>query len=472
MFHKISLSMFIDPQRVEIPLDDPKAASDFSAFMVPEEESDETAQGTDIAEEISAEIALPAGFVPITANDQWFPIQTGDPRHEAPLEPGERVAARSVFLQAYEIPENGENSKNGERSEASIPDLDVPTAPPRVPSSGDVAKLVAQAEPPNGLFPADSTAELIVAGRTILASNAGQITDSVPEAISTSHSVINIQKDPGENVRLLETPASPRDPPFTSPGNARDEIYAKPGVTSADNPTRQPTLVDSVWVTREKLDLPDLLSTEATVDAPVTSGNNAEFSNAERHPELQTRVPNLTAFPPIQETDPFLDLSATPLQPVEKIGLRFDYVSVAPSIQPPVPRTAQALPALATQLAQHTTAAKSGGVDVLLSPEELGKVRFEIVQTNDMIRIMLSAERPETMDLFRRHSEQLLQEFRQSGFTGTSLSFGQWSQQEKPEQSRHVYAQADLIPTEGLTPDTLIPVTPIYIEGQGLNLRL
>ncbi|PJF09889.1 flagellar hook-length control protein FliK [Pseudorhodobacter sp. MZDSW-24AT] len=67
-------------------------------------------------------------------------------------------------------------------------------------------------------------------------------------------------------------------------------------------------------------------------------------------------------------------------------------------------------------------------VELSLSPEELGKLRFDIVAHGDRLSVMVFAERPEALDLLRRHGDQLLQELRLAGFTQSSLNFGDWSQ--------------------------------------------
>ena len=87
------------------------------------------------------------------------------------------------------------------------------------------------------------------------------------------------------------------------------------------------------------------------------------------------------------------------------------------------PTTAAQLSAQLLPLAQS---AQSGPVELVLSPAELGQLRFEIHHRGDLVQIVLSAERPETLDLLRRNSEQLLANFRNAGFAGASLAFGGW----------------------------------------------
>jgi flagellar hook-length control protein FliK len=125
------------------------------------------------------------------------------------------------------------------------------------------------------------------------------------------------------------------------------------------------------------------------------------------------------------------------------------------------------------QLLHHTAAAKADSVDVLLQPEELGHIKFQIQQQGETVRILLTAERPETVELLRRHSEQLLQEFRQAGFSQASLNFGQWGQQQKapaapPDLVSLLDAEVCNAPAT-LSPPSVAPLAP---SGQGLNLRL
>lgn len=81
---------------------------------------------------------------------------------------------------------------------------------------------------------------------------------------------------------------------------------------------------------------------------------------------------------------------------------------------------------LIAQLLPLAQSAQSGPVELVLSPAELGQLRFEIHHRGDQVQIILSAERPETLDLLRRNSEQLLADFRNAGFAGASLAFGGW----------------------------------------------
>ena len=110
-------------------------------------------------------------------------------------------------------------------------------------------------------------------------------------------------------------------------------------------------------------------------------------------------------------------------------------------------------------------------VELRLDPEELGKLRIALRSEGDLMQVSVTAERPETLDLLRRHSDRLMQELQAAGYDGATLDFGHW-------QSG---AERDAKPnTEPSLPDganvVRVAVTadprPIYQSGSGLNLRL
>lgn len=132
-------------------------------------------------------------------------------------------------------------------------------------------------------------------------------------------------------------------------------------------------------------------------------------------------------------------------------------------------------PKLAAQIVPQAQRAEAGPVEVLLTPEDLGSVRFQIHQQADSVRVVLSVERPETLELVRRHADQLIQEFRQAGFSGATLSFGSWSQQGgQPDTPPQPPAMPQPDDQFFVTPAAARAATPSAAQygGQGLNLRL
>ncbi|MGB5836403.1 MAG: flagellar hook-length control protein FliK [Albidovulum sp.] len=64
-------------------------------------------------------------------------------------------------------------------------------------------------------------------------------------------------------------------------------------------------------------------------------------------------------------------------------------------------------------------------VEITLAPEELGRVRMSITTQDGALTMLLQADRPETLDLLRRHIDTLAQDFKDIGFENLSFSFGQ-----------------------------------------------
>lgn len=129
---------------------------------------------------------------------------------------------------------------------------------------------------------------------------------------------------------------------------------------------------------------------------------------------------------------------------------------------------------LSAQLLPFAQQALSGPVELVLSPAELGELRFEIHQRGDQVQIVLTAERPETVDLLRRNGEQLVQDFKNAGFSGASLSFGQWGSGQHRAQTTVPDTSMLDEPSQLLAPP-LVPFTPprvLHDSARSLNLRL
>lgn len=135
-----------------------------------------------------------------------------------------------------------------------------------------------------------------------------------------------------------------------------------------------------------------------------------------------------------------------------------------PALAAPLP------PTVPMALMVHAPQAALGPVEVVLNPEELGKLRFEIHQQGDQVRVVLTVERPETLDLLRRHADQLVQEFRAAGYSGASLSFGNWGGQQGGTSGQTAQSEPDFVVAD--TPHLPPPHPRNFAPSTGLNLRL
>ena len=83
------------------------------------------------------------------------------------------------------------------------------------------------------------------------------------------------------------------------------------------------------------------------------------------------------------------------------------------------------------QMIEGIMTAPGTGDDVIelqLRPEELGHLRFRMVQGENGLLLNISADRPETLDLLRRHVDQLARSLSDLGYGGASFSFGEGGQ--------------------------------------------
>ena len=125
-----------------------------------------------------------------------------------------------------------------------------------------------------------------------------------------------------------------------------------------------------------------------------------------------------------------------------------------------------------TGLAHSVLTTGQNRAELILEPVELGRLRFDLVTQGDQVQVILAAERPETLDLLRRHADELKQEFKASGLDTGTLSFSQWG---KGGDDR----AGPALPLMDKAPDDLPPVTPApssapgsTVSGSGLDLRL
>jgi len=205
--------------------------------------------------------------------------------------------------------------------------------------------------------------------------------------------------------------------------------------------------------------------------APAPPGPKAAPA-ADRHPATPPAPHELR---PLWASDPasaiFAPIDSTPTMAVAGISASPGQITL-PLPVPPLP----AIPV--TQLAPLAIAIATdpgtGALDVTLSPDELGRLHMHVMTDGDTLRIAMTVERPETLDLLRRHADQLLADLRQAGFGGATLSFGQGSAGDgRPTGATADHSQVP--PADPVKPDPA-PL-PVFQRGQAsgnapLDLRL
>lgn len=103
-------------------------------------------------------------------------------------------------------------------------------------------------------------------------------------------------------------------------------------------------------------------------------------------------------------------------------------VSLATPAKEAVDRTRPSIPlpeetrAILRQITPPT-ADHEGAVEIALFPKDLGQVRLDIQHGSTGTHITVSTDRPETLELIRRHSAELIAEFRGAGLSNPVISF-------------------------------------------------
>ena len=142
-------------------------------------------------------------------------------------------------------------------------------------------------------------------------------------------------------------------------------------------------------------------------------------------------------------------------------------VSMSPSSLPALP-----VPQVAAQLAGVLVRSPGTVTELALSPEELGHVRLRMepdAANPDRMLILISVERPETLELFRRHAGELAEAIRSAGYSGADIGFGQNGKEGSPEHRKEQSSAGPHLPfdeTGHIEPIQMLP------PGASLDLRL
>lgn len=484
MIQQIHQSIFVSALKSERTADEQGKSDDFLAMV--DDDTDSSGPKSGDAESPSAESSLP--MLPLNANltnaladaeTDFLPehvamagqgispslgLESDDSDAQAPEQPAEKSASenpRVTFVDKVEDNSSAdvsqgqffglpaENSATGDQ----ISDGTSPEKGGRLNDNEDV----------NASDMIDSPAEVSAAAKSM----APQADDTlaVLPAIKSNTAI------PAATVPLIKSSAT------VLPEDGQKEAAVVLATPAA--PTWKSTRAESIWQTRPKaqsddamIPLPLLVSAgeipdSRSIDSQVAAFDlpDASVDTKDLFPVMENTV--LKVEQGTKETDRMTALWGG------AIAMRQNDLLFNQQLNAPIPAVPKPPPDLAAQITHHMAAAKAGGVELVLSPQELGKIRFEIQQVGDGVRVVLTAERPETIEMLRRHSDQLLQEFRQSGFTGSSLSFGNWNQRGQSETPSQQQSDIDDLQNETASYAAMPPVAiPIYVEGQGLNLRL
>jgi len=137
-----------------------------------------------------------------------------------------------------------------------------------------------------------------------------------------------------------------------------------------------------------------------------------------------------------------------------------------------MPSFVRATPAqIAQQIAVSVSASEGGQTDLRLNPEELGRVRLSLSGGEGILTVSITAERPETADLLRRHIDSLAREFAAMGYEDVGFHFEGETSRDR-DQGRGG-PQGHAAPGQAM-PDAHEPPAqgPALLLGGGLDLKL
>lgn len=128
---------------------------------------------------------------------------------------------------------------------------------------------------------------------------------------------------------------------------------------------------------------------------------------------------------------------------------------------------------VAQQMANVARQSPDRPVELILNPEELGRVRLTFTTTDGGINVAVFAERGETIELLRRHIETLAQEFRELGYKDVSFDFsGNGAGRDQNETNEENADQTKTANQNASPTETVAPVQLSLDPSKGLDLRL
>ncbi|MBC2836092.1 flagellar hook-length control protein FliK [Gemmobacter straminiformis] len=278
-------------------------------------------------------------------------------------------------------------------------------------------------------------AQVPVAGRAVI---------GLPPAVSEvpHHAAADRSGDLAPTPAIV-VPDAKGAPPLAAP---EPESVVKERPTKADVPPQPDDMAASLSTAKDAPLPPERIDARGAGPG-IEEGARPSFGSPAESAAVEAAQP-ASGFAPLQG-------GADPAAPLAE----------GPVAHRPAPIRHELPPGVPAALVQQAQTGTEGPVTVMLSPEDLGPLRFEMQGRGDAIHVALVVERPETLDLLRRHSDQLVAEFRQAGFAGASFSFSGTGGQERgvPHPRHYRAAESD---------GEIVTVKPRRPARDGLDLRL
>lgn len=292
------------------------------------------------------------------------------------------------------------------------------------------------------------------------------VADSVGETLE-------IEKDSAEPpISAHETalqPVAGRELALRAPAVVSDATNPAPSDHSEGGSTRITRLDSGPIATREASAMPPPPAARADDPASYAPSSDIPTRNISLNSvdsttgiAVQKAVPQITGSPDLSAPPPAISDQAS----TSEAGLQI-------STRSPIAYTGSVL----RQITDAVVTMRDEMVEIMLSPEELGRVRMVLTGHDRAPHLTIWAERPDILDQMRRNSDTLLQQFNDEGLADTTLNF-QGGRREDPEgkvdpewplergdSDQHgKYVQTDL--------DHAAPVLPMRTGSQRIDIRV
>lgn len=263
--------------------------------------------------------------------------------------------------------------------------------------------------------------------------------------------------------------AVPVPPPPAPPQNTppqRPVVPVAQSIAAPPAPTPGPTLASGA----ERV---PFVPGRATPPQPPKASDPAQSLTRPGPPstgpaaELEETAPTRTSH---KDSEPLLARNSD-APPLSAAALREGLGAVPASVPPALARAEQIAAQITTYLATASNVAdRSAPIEIALDPPELGQLRISVARGDDGVVVNLTIDRPETLDLMRRHAGLLSEEFQRQGLENTGFTFsGRDGGQPAPD--RAVPDGPGHAPPE-ISPDARSRPAATSTDGTSLDIRI
>ncbi|MEO0939524.1 MAG: flagellar hook-length control protein FliK [Pseudomonadota bacterium] len=393
--------------------------------------------------------------------------------------------ARAAHTEAHRVPLNGVEAKTvaqNKRGQAAAPLTAAPTdqgqaaAPHTTVSSGGQADAIRSFV--SAKAQQASTSETVVPAKDVQA--AGSLT---PVAVNEQRAEAINALVPAKVAKA--TRASGLQTPFATKEGEAPITNGASGASGSQTPTGAATLASQQVTAVSATEAPSAMMLPAVSTETLRSNPRLE-RNAERDTPPNANAAQGRKAAPAQMQQAAAAAITAEVTKTKSYGIEFPLVSeaeITSVIADPKATTAQntsvIAPTRTTDTAAHVVRqiadAMQGrtdrAIEVSLSPEELGRVRMTISTGEGVVTLGVVADRPETLDLLRRHIDLLSAAFEDMGFNEMTFSFAHGSDPQEQDGGAAAMSDDTPLPTGGdASADT--PVTRLTLgDLSGLDLR-